>query len=387
MKKFVLHSESNITNIGTYKDHFGDYLVVQSLEQTFIRDLQSFSVLSRDAFQRSLYSILTDKNIKEDFLIVNAASFDYLVFKDKFLIKNNPHLILDGSSFLAKILNLKRIDIVLKNYYLEEKDIIIKSVAEAEDARFIYDVKVNIYTEDTYYQECSQRITPSYLENKKYIFDLDTITQLTYLAHIGEYSFKNYGTGKNKGTYIFSVTGDIINPNLYEFEIDTPLKNLSKAAGGLNKEYTAKCVFTNGFLNPPIDFETFQKMTLDYECFDSLKMKIGNGGICFIREDRCMVRVVLKIVQFGRSISCGRCMPCHYGFDLCEYYINKMLLANSIYSDYASLKEAVDMIKLGASCSYIRNLANCISSTIEMFRDEFLYLIENKVTLYSFIKD
>ena len=116
-------------------------------------------------------------------------------------------------------------------------------------------------------------------------------------------------------------------------------------------------------------------------------MNIGNGGICFIREDRCMVRVILKIVQFAKSISCGKCMPCHYGFDLCEYYINKMLLGNSIFSDYVSLKETAEMISIGASCLYIRNLSDCILSAVEMFKDEFLYLLENKVTLFSFINN
>ena len=123
MKKFVLHSEYNIVNIQSYKDHFGDYLITKPLEESFINNLRNFSVMSRDAFQNSLYKILIDKNIKEDSIIVNAASFDYLVFKDRFLIKNNPHLILDGALYLAKILNIKIINIVLKDYYSEEKNI------------------------------------------------------------------------------------------------------------------------------------------------------------------------------------------------------------------------------------------------------------------------
>lgn len=387
MKKFVLHNEYNIQDIKSYKDHFGDYLAVQKIEHSFFDDLKLYPILKRDITQSSIYQLLTDGNIKEDSVIINAASFDYLVFKDKFLIKNNPHIIIDGSVFLAKILNVKKIDIILKDYYLEERDIIIKAILEAEYANFTNDIKINIYDEYGYYNKYNIRITPYFLENKKYIFDLETITQIAYFAHIGGFIFKNYGNGEYKGSNILSVTGDIINPNLYEFEMYSPLKGVIKAAGGTIKEYTIKCVFTNGFLNPPIDFETFQKMTLDYECFDSLNLKMGNGGLCFIQEDRCMLRVVLKIVQFAKSISCGRCSPCRCGFDLCIYYINRMLLGYSDVDDYANLKETAEMIKLGASCLYIRSLANCILSSIEMFRDEFLYLIENKVTLYSFVKN
>lgn len=387
MKKFVLHNENNIPDIKSYKEHFGKYLIIQNVENDFLNDLFNFKLLKRDISQYSIFDIIKDNSVIEDFLMINAASFDYMVFKDKFLIKNNPHLILDGSLFLAKLLNVKRIDIILKDYYLEEKSILIKSIEESEYSNFSLDIKIYIYDESSYYNQYNIRLTPSYLENKKYIFDLESLTQITYLAHIGTFSFKNYGNGEYKGTYILSVTGDIRTPGLYEYKMYTPLKDIINDVGILNRNYNIKCVFTNGFLNPPIDFNTFKKMTLDYECFESLNIRIGNGGMTFIQENICMVRVVLKIIQFAKTVSCGKCMPCHYGFDLAAHYINKMLLGNYIFNDYTELKESIEMIKIGASCLYIRSLANCISVSIEMFRDEFLYLIENKVTLYSFIKE
>ena len=377
MKKFVLHSENNIANIQSYKDHFGDYLAVQKIGNSFFEDLKEYPIFKRDIKQSSIYQLLTDGNIKEDFILINAASFDYLVFKDKFLIKNNPHLILDGSVFIAKMLNISNLDIVLKDYYLEEKDILLKAIAEFEDADFKYKINISIYDEDSYYKDKKIRITPSYLESKKYVFDLETIAQFTYLAHIGELS----GSSDIKGTYILSLSGDIKEPDIYEFEIGRSFKDIVKTAGNFDKDYSIKCVFTNGFLNPPMDIDTFLKMNLDY----SFNTIIGNGGICFIREDRCMIRVVLKIVKFAKSISCGKCMPCNYGFDLCEYYINRILLGKSIFSDYSNLKDTAAMIHNMSSCLYIKSLADCILSTIEMFKDEFLYAVENKITLYSFI--
>ena len=379
MKEFVLHTRNCINNISLYKDHFGDYLINEVLVESILKDLENYPIFTRDIFQNSLYEILTKDNgsKKEDNILINACSFDYLVFKDKFLIKNNPHLILDGSVFIAKMLNISNLDIVLKDYYLEEKDILLKAIAEFEDADFKYKINISIYDEDSYYKDKKIRITPSYLESKKYVFDLETIAQFTYLAHIGELS----GSSDIKGTYILSLSGDIKEPDIYEFEIGRSFKDIVKTAGNFDKDYSIKCVFTNGFLNPPMDIDTFLKMNLDY----SFNTIIGNGGICFIREDRCMIRVVLKIVKFAKSISCGTCMPCNYGFDLCEYYINRILLGKSIFSDYSNLKDTAAMIHNMSSCLYIKSLADCILSTIEMFKDEFLYAVENKITLYSFI--
>ena len=357
----------------TYKC-IGNYMGPQGIMDTSNRYPFERISVSDDVLLRWIDS---DTEGTEPYVDFNVLSEDYRSIKEEYL-----HAPQCGDLGV-----LPKVNFIQGKDQLEDSNGKTYSVAEAEDAGFAYDIKINIYDEQTYYSENHERITPLSFENKKYIFDLETITQITYLAHIGEFSFKNYGAHENKGTYILSMSGDIISTNIYEFEMYTPIKNIIRAAGGTIKDYSIKCVFTNGFLNPPIDFISFQNMTLDYECFNSFNMNIGNGGICFIREDRCMVRVILKIVQFAKSISCGKCMPCHYGFDLCEYYINKMLLGNSDNEDYINLKETLEMINTGSICLYIKKLSYCILSSIDMFRDEFLYLIENKVTLYSFIKD
>ena len=56
-----------------------------------------------------------------------------------------------------------------------------------------------------------------------------------------------------------------------------------------------------------------------------------------------------------------------------------------VTNDLIDLKNTLNMIIKGSSCLYIRNLTNCILQTIEKFNYEFLYAIEKKITLYSFI--
>lgn len=387
MKKYVLHSESIINNIQTYQDYFGDYLHAKiSNYNDTIEELKECPIFTRDVYQKSLYDIIVSKDYKEDneeTLIINGYSIDYLIFKDKFLLKNNPYLILDSAIFLSKILNIKNIDIILRNYYTEEKKILIKALAETEDIYFIDgEISINIYDDFSY----KEKITILYLENKKYIFDLETITQFGYFAHIGKNNFERYGKGDFKGSVLLSISGDINIPNLYEFEMSTSFNDIIRMAGNTQKYYDIKCAFTNGFLNPPIDMDSLLNISLDYKDFDNLNIKIGNGGICFIGENRCIVRTVLKIILFAKSIACGKCMPCGYGFSLCEYYLNKIILGESDNSDFNDLKNTLNMIMKCASCLYIRMLVNCILQTMEKFNYEFVYALEKKVTLYSFIK-
>lgn len=388
MKKYVLHSESIINNIQTYRDYFGDYLHAKiSNYDSLINDLKECPIFTRDIYQKSIHDIIASEKNNESALIINGYSMDYLIFKDKFLLKNNPYLVLDAAIFLSKILNIKNIDIILRSYYLEEKNILIKALVETEDIYYIdREISINIFDENSYYDNYKEKITVPFLENKKYIFDLETITQFGYFAHIGKDNFEKHGKGNFKGTVLLSISGDINIPNLYEFELSTSFNDIVRIAGNIPKDYDIKCVFTNGFLNPPMDMESLSNISLDYNEFENLNIKIGNGGICFIGENRCIIRTVLKIVLFAKSIACGRCMPCGFGFNLCEYYLNKIILGKSDNYDFNDLKNTLNMIIKGASCLYIKNLANCILQTMEKFNYEFIYAVEKKITLYSFIK-
>lgn len=382
MKRFVLHSETQIDNINTYRDYFGDYLFKGTDNfDSIINALRENQVFKRDIFHKDLASVLKqekDTVFNKDTLIVNAFSIEYLVFKDRFLIKNNPHLILDGISYLAKILKISNIDIILRSYYRKEKEILIQALADAEDLFYLDTYfKINIYDKTNY----NKKIDITFFENNEYVFDLETITQFAYIAHMGSNNFHNYGRSNYKGSFIVSISGDILLPNLYEFESGVSFKDIVRISGNLPKEYSIKCVFLNGFLSPPISIDDLLSLSLN-----SGEINLFNGGLCFIEESRCMLRVVLKILNYAKVLTTNVCLISFNGFDLCEFYINRILIGKSQKKDYLNLVNTLKtIIKLTPSV-YIKAQANCILSTIEMFGYEFVYAIDNKVPMYSFVR-
>ena len=132
MKKFILYNDYATKNIKDFKDNFGDYLHTTISEyDTLLNELKIANIFTRDVYKKSLYNILSSKDNDNQTLIINAYSFGYLVFKDKFFINNNPHLILDSAILIAKILNIKNIDILIRSYY--NKETLINAIVEAED--------------------------------------------------------------------------------------------------------------------------------------------------------------------------------------------------------------------------------------------------------------
>ena len=134
MKRYVLYNENIINNIQTFKDYFGDFLYSKIKIENYnniISDLKEYPIFTRDAYQKSLYDIIISKKENEETLIINGYSIDYLVFKDKFLLKNNPYLILDSAIFLSKILNIK----LIENMIIRKKETYPLSMIKDKELR------------------------------------------------------------------------------------------------------------------------------------------------------------------------------------------------------------------------------------------------------------
>ena len=123
---------------------------------------------------------------------------------------------------------------------------------------------------------------------------------------------------------------------------------------------------------------------LNYESFNQNNLQIGNGVICVIGENTCIIRTLFKIVLFCVSVSCDKCTPCSSGFVAVENYLKDILTGHSNNDDYSTMKKILVSISIGAICPQLKLFSSSILSAVLMFEDEFLYAIEYKKTMYSF---
>lgn len=380
MKSFVLQNKKPVLSLKEYKEIYNGYFSYRIINNSIVSELENMPIFTRDFFERSLYDIFSNiSDDSDDELLINAYSLDYLSFKDRFIILNDPHLLLDGALSFCKILNLKKLRIVIRNIFEKEYKTLINAVKELRDEGYAADIKIFI--------DKDAKITYYDLQNAKYAFDTESVIQFAHFAHLGSIRFKNYGKRNYKGTVLSSVTGDIKEVGLYEVELSTFLNDVINMAGKTKRGSSIKCVFTNGFFNPPIDEYTAKVLKLDYDSFLDLNMCLGSGNICVIAEDTCIIRVVLKIVSFATDSICGNCMPCKFGFILLKDYLNLILLGRASSDVYIEMENTAKMICKGAICSQVSAIANCILCTLDMFKEEIFFAIENKTTMYSFYKE
>ncbi len=127
--------------------------------------------------------------------------------------------------------------------------------------------------------------------------------------------FSDIGSPKSAGTKVFSLVGKVASTGLVEMPLGTPLsKFIYDIGGGGTNGREIKAVQTGGPSGGCIPADMFDT-PVDYETLAQLGSIMGSGGMVVMDEDNCMVDVARYFVEFTRSESCGKCVPCRVGLD------------------------------------------------------------------------
>lgn len=364
---------TNLSSLAKYKKKYDSYSSYSIISNSIMSSIKESELYSKNIFQNRIYDLLIQTKEDNDIIHINALALDYLCFKDIQIIRNSTHLIIDGILTVSKITGVNLINIYLYETYTEEKQILIKAINEAKEFGYLNKVEISIFTD--------KQIKYNDLNKFKFLFCIESVVNIALIAQTG--AFRRLKKDKNNSLLI-SMTGDIKNIGLYEAEVGSSLTDLIRAAGGIKKEHAIKCVFIGGFSSKPLSENEANSIKVSYEDFNNNGILIGNGIICVIKESTCIIRVILKIVSFGISISCKKCFPCMNGFVAVKYYLEEVLINKATKNHITIIKDILDMMYLYSLCEQIKLLSKCINHTVEMFENEIFYAIENKSTMYSF---
>ena len=168
--------------------------------------------------------------------------------------------------------------------------------------------------------------------------------------------FSDVGSAKSAGTKVFSLVGKIKNTGLVEMPLGTPLAHFVYDIGeGAPGGRSIKAVQTGGPSGGCIPTEMFDT-PVDYETLASLGSIMGSGGMVVMDEDNCMVDVARYFIEFTRSESCGKCVPCRVGLDKALRVLNRFTNGKADIEELTGLDELCRMVR---DTSLVRSGADC----------------------------
>lgn len=210
------------------------------------------------------------------------------------------------------------------------------------------------------------------------INNVETFANIPPIIRNGGSWFASIGTEKSKGTKVFALAGRIRNAGLIEVPMGITLRRIIyDIGGGIPDGKKFKAVQTGGPSGGCIP-EAHLDMPVDYDSLMSVGSIMGSGGMIVMDETSCMVDVAKYFMDFCRSESCGKCVPCRAGTDQMHGILSKICRGEATTHDLALLERLCVMVKETSLCGLGQTAPNPVISTLRYFRDEYLAHIHDR---------
>ncbi|MEW6013126.1 MAG: NADH-quinone oxidoreductase subunit NuoF [Elusimicrobiota bacterium] len=345
------------------------------------------------------------KTKTQKYIVCNSDESEPGTFKDREIIHKNPHSIIEGMIIAGYAIGATKGYFYIRGEFAREARIIEKSIYEAKEAGYLgknilksgfdFDITVvrgagaYICGEETALLESIEgkqgkpRIKPPFPAVKglygcpTVINNVETLACVPYIIIYGGENYSKIGVGKSSGTKLFSVSGPVKKPGVYEIPLGISFKTFFYDwLGGMNEGEELKAVIPGGSSVPVITAEEAMGSRLDYESLQMIGTMLGSGGMIIIPKSQCMVELLYVLARFYHHESCGQCTPCREGSGWIEKTLNKIL-------NYKAKKQDLDLIvdisnnMMGRTiCPLADALAMPVISFVQKFSEEFEAHIE-----------
>jgi len=335
----------------------------------------------------------------EKYLCCNADESEPGTFKDRELMHKNPHQLIEGLLIAACAADTRRAFIYVRGEYDEEADILDAAVSEAYARGFAGDnilgsgfscslvvhrgAGAYICGEETALLDSLEgkrgnpRLKPPFPANQglyqgpTLINNVETLSNLSHIILNGADWYRSFGTEKSPGTKVVSVSGNVLRPGNYEVELGIPSRELIYGlAGGPYPGARVKAWFPGGSSAPVLTAEHLD-LPYDFESMAAAGSMLGSGAIIVVDETVPIVSVALRLAEFYRHESCGKCVPCREGTNWTVKMLERIDTGEATPIDLDVMASVQDNIIGNCLCVLGDSMAMPVGSMIKHFRPEF----------------
>ncbi|HQT43316.1 MAG TPA: NADH-quinone oxidoreductase subunit NuoF, partial [Halothiobacillus sp.] len=205
----------------------------------------------------------------------------------------------------------------------------------------------------------------------------ETLSSVPAIMRNGGKWFADLGVPNSGGLKLFSVSGHVAKPGVFEIPMGTPFADLLAMAGGVREGRKLKAVIPGGSSTPVIPGEMMLRTRMDYDSIAKSGTFLGSGGLIVIDDSACMVRALQRISRFYYSESCGQCTPCREGTGWLYRMLTRIVEGKGAVADLNRLDDVASKIEGRTICALGDAAAVPVRSFLKHFRHEFEYYIEH----------
>lgn len=342
----------------------------------------------------------------QKYVICNSDESEPGTFKDRDILRFNPHQVLEGIAIACYTLRATVGYNFLRGEFGESFNRCEQALAEAREEGLIGQnilnsgINIEIYNhlsaaayicgEETALMNSLEgkrgwpRFKPPFPANfglygcPSVINNTETFASVPVILEKGGKWFADLGPPKNGGTKIFSVSGHVAKPGNYEVPLGIPFTDLLELAGGMRESSNKlKAVIPGGSSMPVLPAHIIMKATMSFDAIMEAGSMLGSGGVVVMDQSTCMVKVLERISKFYMHESCGQCTPCREGTGWIYRLVHQIENGEGKQRDLEQLSRVAKGIEGRTICAFGEAAAWPVSGMLKHFYDEFLYHVEH----------
>ncbi len=343
---------------------------------------------------------------KKVYLLVNSDESEPGTFKDRYILDYDPHLMIEGAILSSFAIHSNDCFIYIRGEYGWLVDRVQAAVDEAYAKGYLgknilgsgYDLEMIVHKGAGAYicgeetglinslegRKGQPRIKPpfpavvGFLDCPTIVNNVETVAAVPWIVNHGAAEYRKVGTEKSPGTKLFSLSGPVKRPGVYEVPLGLPLEDLifgEDYGQGMRDGIELKACIPGGSSVPILTAEETLDVNLDYESLAEKGTMLGSGGCIVIGDDANMPELLKVLLRFYHHESCGQCTPCREGTGWLDELVGRLIDGRGRPNDLELIEKL---------CSGMAGLTICVLSDaavmptrsfIQKFRADFEALL------------
>jgi len=342
----------------------------------------------------------------QKYVVCNSDEGEPGTFKDRDILRYNPHQLIEGMIIAGYAIGATVGYNYIRGEFWEPYERFEAALEEARAAGFLgdnllgsgFDFQLHSHLGGGAYVCGEETALLESIEGKKgqprykppfpahfglygrptIINNTESLASVPVIMEKGGEWFKQLGVENSGGSKLFSISGNLNNPGVFEIPLGRPFSTLLEMAGGMKDGRKIKAVIPGGSSAPIIPGDQMMDLTMDYDAIAKAGSMLGSGAVIVLDDTNCMVKVLERMSYFYFEESCGQCTPCREGTGWLYRVVSRIERGEGRPEDLALLDDVTQKIAGRTICALGDAAAMPVQGMLKHFRHEFEYHIEHK---------
>ncbi len=345
------------------------------------------------------WSFIPKQSDRAKWLLCNADEGEPCTFKDRVIMEQTPHQLLEGMALASYAIGSHTAYIYIRGEYVLAAKILEQAIQECRDKGILgknifgsgFDLDIHVHRGAGAYICGEETALIESLEGKRgqprykppfpavegfyrgptAVNNVETLACVPHIVKQGAKWFLSIGNEKCPGPKLFCLSGHVRKPGVYELPMGTPLRQLIEEQGGGTLSGGAIKGVIPGGVSSPVLPESALDVAMDFDSLAEVGSMLGSGGVIVMQEGTCMVKVAHRIIHFFSHESCGKCTPCREGLTWVEKVLRRIESGNGKPGDIDELDRLCGNIAGNTFCMLGDGAIMALRGLLNNYRSEF----------------